>query len=176
MDSSSLRWCGSAPELDEAGKAHMIEKAARSGGPKMEAHGTMSDEWVADRVRMLSQNDIDHEAICCAARDRIMRLTLQVRSLESRLASGPLMDINGYQIKRLLDFVDNENEAELTLRYVDHERPDGNSNDGEMMPKGLYAWYTDYPDEGSMWLPETPEEHAASVEPRSSSNDTEVKG
>lgn len=82
-----------------------------------------------------------------------------------RLRHG--LGINGYQIKRLLDFVDNEDESEVTLAYVDHERPDGNSNDGEMMPKGLYAWYTDYPEEGSMWLPETPEEHMESVTPPS---------
>lgn len=73
--------------------------------------------------------------------------------------------INGYQIKRLLDFVDNDDESEVSLAYIDHQRPDGNSNDGEMMPKGLYAWYTDYPDEGSIWLPETPAEHMASVTP-----------
>lgn len=90
-----------------------------------------------------------------------------------RLRTG--LDINGYQIKRLLDFVDNEDESEVTLQYVDHERPDGNSNDGEIMPKGLYAWYTDYPEEGSMWLPETPEEHAASVEPRTQPTSIPVK-
>jgi len=95
---------------------------------------------------------------------------------------GTPVAINGYQIKRLLDFVDSDNEAELTLQYVDHERPDGNSNDGEVMPEGLYAWFSEYPDEGSLWLPETPEEHLASVEPRTQSapasgtaNDSEGK-
>lgn len=79
---SSLSYCGSVPEFDNAGKISMREKAARSQGPNYEAHGTMSDEWVADRVRMLSSGDIDHEAICCAARDRIMRLVLRVAALE----------------------------------------------------------------------------------------------
>lgn len=77
-----LTYCGSVPELDEAGKAHMREKAQRSGGPDFEAYGHMSDEWVADRVRMLTRNDIDHEAICCASRDRIMRLTLKLEKCE----------------------------------------------------------------------------------------------
>jgi len=80
-----------------------------------------------------------------------------------------MIHINGYQIKRLLDFIDGEDETPLTLDFVDHERPDGNSNDGEIMPAGLYAWFTEYPDEGSLWLPETPEEHAASVEPPNTS-------
>lgn len=65
-------------------------------------------------------------------------------------------DLNGYQIKRLLDFVDSDDEAELSLAYFDEERDDLESPD-EKMPQGLYAWFTDYPDEGSMWLPETPQ-------------------
>ena len=81
--SESLGYCGSVPEFDEAGKIAMREKAKRNGGIDFEAHGTKSDEWIADRVRMLSRNDIDHEAICCAARDRIMRLTLRVAELKA---------------------------------------------------------------------------------------------
>jgi hypothetical protein len=56
-------------------------KAQGSIDRNTEAYGHMSDEWVADRVRMLSRLDLDHEAILCAARDRIMRLTLKVREL-----------------------------------------------------------------------------------------------
>lgn len=71
-----------APEFDEAGKAHMRDKAARVP-IELQAYGHMSDEWVADRVRMLRHRDLDHEAICCAARDRIMRLSLRVAKLEA---------------------------------------------------------------------------------------------
>jgi hypothetical protein len=73
------------------------------------------------------------------------------------------ISLNGYQIRRLWDFVDAEDEAEIEIEYVDYERPDGNS-DGEIMPAGLYAWFRDYPDEGSLWLPETPEEHMKEME------------
>lgn len=79
---SSLNWCGSAPELDEAGKAALRDKAQGYIDTDSEAHSRMSDEWVADRVRMLMRMDIDHEGICCAARDRIMRLSLQAAALK----------------------------------------------------------------------------------------------
>lgn len=81
----NLTYCGNAPELDEVARAALRAKAVRNGGPDREACGHMSDEWVADRVRMLSSHDIDHEAICCAARDRIMRLVLKVLELEAQL-------------------------------------------------------------------------------------------
>jgi len=79
----ALRTCSSVPELDEAGKNQMREKAMRSLGAGTESFGDMSDEWVADRVRMLSRSDLDHETICCAARDRIMRLSIQLRNLRA---------------------------------------------------------------------------------------------
>lgn len=81
MPDSSLNWCGSVPEFDEAGKSQMREKAKRAAG--VETYGHMSDEWVADRVRMLMRSDLDHEAMCCAARDRIMRLALRITELEA---------------------------------------------------------------------------------------------
>jgi len=68
------------PELDEAGKSAMRTKAA-AVPVEHHAFGTMSDEWVANRVRMLMRQDIWHEAICCASRDRIMRLSLEVERL-----------------------------------------------------------------------------------------------
>jgi len=72
------------PELDEAGKNAMRTKAA-SVPVGLQAFGQMSDEWVADRVRMLMRQDIWHEAICGAGRDRIMRLSLKVAQLEGYL-------------------------------------------------------------------------------------------
>lgn len=74
----------------------------------------------------------------------------------------PTLGLNGYQIHRLWDFVDAEPEAEVTLGNFP-ERAD--MEDGTKMPAGLYAWFTDYPDEGSIWLPETPDDHMADVEP-----------
>lgn len=72
------------PELDEAGKAAMRLKAASTPAARG-AFANMSDEWVADRVRMLMRRDIWHEAICCAGRDRIMNLSLEVERLKTQL-------------------------------------------------------------------------------------------
>jgi hypothetical protein len=72
------------PELHPKDRFLLREKHRRnSPTTDEEAHGSKSDEWVANAVRMLMRNDIDHEAICVAARDRIMRLSLQVESLQS---------------------------------------------------------------------------------------------
>lgn len=83
----SMNVCGAAPELDAAGKSQMRGKAQRAIDSGHESFGDMSDEWVADRVRMLSRNDLDHEAICCASRDRIMRLSLEVERLHALIHS-----------------------------------------------------------------------------------------
>lgn len=73
------------PEFDEASKSAMREKAAAIPVDH-QAFGNMSDEWIADRVRMLMRQDIWHEAICAAGRDRIMRLSLEVERLKIELA------------------------------------------------------------------------------------------
>lgn len=41
-------------------------------------YGSLSDQQVATMVRMLIINDHDREAVCCAARDRIMYLSQQL--------------------------------------------------------------------------------------------------
>ena len=69
-----------------------------------------------------------------------------------------MIHMTGYQIHRLWDFVDAEPDAQVTLD-VFPERPDLET--GEKMPAGLYAWFTDYPDEGSIWLPENEDDHIA---------------
>lgn len=72
------------PEFDEGGKNAMRAKAA-AVPVEHQAFGDMSDEWVADRVRMLMRDDIWHEPICQAGRDRIMRLSLEVSRLRADL-------------------------------------------------------------------------------------------
>lgn len=71
------------PELSEADRRGLRAKH-RSNSPThdKEAHGDKSDEWIANAVRMLMRTDLDHEAICCASRDRIMRLSLEVERLK----------------------------------------------------------------------------------------------
>jgi hypothetical protein len=42
----------------------------------------LSDLQMASKVRMLMRGDLEHEAVCCGARDRIMYLSQQVKRLE----------------------------------------------------------------------------------------------
>jgi hypothetical protein len=90
------------PEFDEAGKHQMREKARR-GLP--EAFAEMSDEWIADRVRMLLRNDIWHEAICTAGRDRIMRLSLEVERLRAALCEIASADPSPGQLEKWCNWV-----------------------------------------------------------------------
>jgi hypothetical protein len=85
------------------------------------------------------------------------RLADQLAAARFEIVLQRAVTLNGYQVKLLLEFVDSEDETEITVAYVDHERPDANSAEGEIMPAGLYVWCTDYPDEGSLYLPETPQ-------------------
>jgi hypothetical protein len=64
------------------------------------------------------------------------------------------LTLTGYQIEQLADFVDGERDTELTLAHFPKRPPDA---DGNEMPAGLYAWFSEYPDEGSLHLAEQPE-------------------
>lgn len=64
-------------EFDESAREGMRTKARRTK-PEHESMGGMSDEWLANELRMLSRHDLWHEAFCTAARDRIMRLSMQL--------------------------------------------------------------------------------------------------
>lgn len=43
----------------------------------------LSDAEVASKVRMLMRHDLDHEQVCCLARDRIAYLSRRCRDLEN---------------------------------------------------------------------------------------------
>lgn len=45
----------------------------------------LSDLEMASKVRMLMRHDLDHEAVCVGARDRIMYLSQRVEELESEV-------------------------------------------------------------------------------------------
>jgi hypothetical protein len=47
-----------------------------------ESFEDMSDERIAYRVRMLTRSDIDHELVCVAARDRVLKLSKELREME----------------------------------------------------------------------------------------------
>jgi hypothetical protein len=97
----------------------------------------------------------DMVAVCPLALRRACRELIERRSrVETTVRRPGRIHINGLQLKHALDFVDQDDESELVIEHVDFERPDGNSPD-ETMPAGLYAWFYDYPDEGSLLLPES---------------------
>jgi len=50
--------------------------------------GHLSDIDVAHKVRMLYRTDLDHEAVCTAARDRIMYLSQQVELLKQEMSDA----------------------------------------------------------------------------------------
>lgn len=72
------------PELEAEAREGLRANARKSEG--IAAFGHMSDEWVANEVRMLTRHDLWHEPICCAARDRIMNLSLEAERLRNQLA------------------------------------------------------------------------------------------
>jgi hypothetical protein len=45
----------------------------------------LSDLEMAFKVRMLMRNDLDHEAVCTAARDRIMWLSQQLEEQRTKI-------------------------------------------------------------------------------------------
>ncbi len=55
------------------------EELARGAG------GHLSDLEIADRVRMLMRTDLDHEAVCVMARDRIKYLSGRLTAVERQL-------------------------------------------------------------------------------------------
>lgn len=73
------------PEFDDTAKEAMRHKA-RGRQPDHESMGGMSDEWIANELRMLSRHDLWHEPFCVAARDRIMRLSMQLAEARGIIA------------------------------------------------------------------------------------------
>ena len=53
----------------------------------LDVYAHMSDEWIADTVFMLDRNDLGHAAVTQAARDRIMRLSLEIEALRAQLGT-----------------------------------------------------------------------------------------
>jgi len=49
-------------------------------------YGKLSDLEMASKVRMLFRDTLEHEAVCCGARDRIMYLSQQVDRLENEVS------------------------------------------------------------------------------------------
>lgn len=68
------------------------------------------------------------------------------------------MKLTGMQIQYLNDMMGGEYDSEGVT--IDH-REAHTSDEGEQMPEGLYAWFTEYPEEGYVWLPRGADEYRA---------------
>lgn len=60
------------------------------------------------------------------------------------------LSLNGFQIKALMDMVAGESDSQIT---VAHFPADKDAETGEPMPEGLWAFYTEHPEEGRFFLP-----------------------
>lgn len=68
------------PDMDASQQKAMRDKARRNGTDG--AFADRTDEWLANELRMLDRNDLYHEAFCTAARDRIMKLSMQLAKVK----------------------------------------------------------------------------------------------
>ncbi len=64
------------------------------------------------------------------------------------------IQLTGLQVQHLWDFCGGELDAEVTIDRLEART----STDGEPMPAGLYAWFTEYPEEGCLFLPANEDE------------------
>lgn len=67
----------------------------------------------------------------------------------------PLVTLTGWQVRHLWDFLDlsggdSDDESDVTVQWFDEQPPDA---DGEPFPAGYYAYFTEYPEEGRLYLP-----------------------
>ena len=63
--------------------------------------------------------------------------------------------LNGHQLRQALEFLDNENETDLCFRLYTEDRHEPGKY-GEPMPKGMYCWFFEYPEEGQLLLKDEP--------------------
>lgn len=110
----------------------------------------------------------------CIAVLRQEIIGLRAASETTALSDKPLQSLclTGYQIEHLADFVDRERDTELTLAHFPERSPDA---DGNEMPAGLYAWFTEYPDEGALHLAEQPESPEKADEPHKFTDDEKTE-
>lgn len=59
---------------------------------------------------------------------------------------------NGAQLAQLRDFTDDERDAEISIGWFQERMPDSEGNE---MPAGHYAWFTEHPEEGAIYLQPT---------------------
>ena len=90
-------------------------------------------------------------------------------ALQARLeaAERKAIRMTGYQISHVWDFIDGEMEADISIGYGDEF-----TDECGVTPAGLRAWFTEYPEEGSVHLYETKEENQAAIDAAQQESET----
>jgi hypothetical protein len=101
----------------------------------------LSDEQVANRVRMLMRGDLDHELVCQAARDRIKCLMKEKAELESQLTWRPIETIPKDGTEVLCRHVGKDGVVRVNISRW-HE--------GQLYGPGWTYWPSDLP---KFWMP-----------------------
>lgn len=79
--------------------SHLIELSAKQGPPVPgKPLDNLTDRQLADAVRMVLRSDIMLETICCAARDRIVKLSEQIEQLKLRTECQCSRGLDGERI------------------------------------------------------------------------------
>ena len=73
--------------------------------------------------------------------------------------------LNGHQLRQALEFLDNENDTDLCFWLYIEDRLEPGKH-GEPMPKGMYCWFFEYPEEGQLLLSDRPTAQKASALPK----------
>lgn len=84
----------------------------------MQCGAHLSDKEVGLRVRMLMRDDLDHEAVCCMARDRIRYLSaaLEARDREISELQNDLSELKSIR-RDFLEFVKKVSRATVTVPW-----------------------------------------------------------
>jgi hypothetical protein len=80
----------------------------------------------------------------------------ELEDFNARLSSSQYrLTLTGLQIQHMWDYCDGDLETELSIARYEEGK---DQETDETMSAGLYAWFTEYPDEGRLYLPETAED------------------
>jgi hypothetical protein len=64
-----------------------------------------------------------------------------------------MMELTGYQVKQINDFMGGDYDTSVTVEHLPERTLDpGTGDEPTTMPAGLYIWCTDYPEEGAVLL------------------------
>jgi hypothetical protein len=151
---------------------HFSDRSADSAGGFAMTTGTarqvtsnerVSDARLAELVSHYRNVDEQHNGWWIALYWCLRELQERRATVETR--EQPLV-LNGHQLRQALEFLDNENDTDLCFRLYTEDRLEPGKHGGPM-PKGMYCWFFEYPEEGQLLLSDRPTAQKASALPES---------